>query len=245
MAKRVTRLHYEARYGQWVKRLHPEAKSFRMPGFSGELTADGALTVELTSPAESLGSAEAAVEPYLRVWEAESLLQANANAVSFRFVQADYDEAVITRAAAVECGAACTQPIDDIASPPRVLALSDLSKDLVDRFLEVVNSPNSLLASSYYYHHRLTTDVGDEPAAAARYCISRKVLKTLRILSSTRGDASSARKGPTSKVAVTPATDAELFWLRTALRRIAQHVILIDGGAPAPAALNMSDLPPL
>ena len=84
---------------------------------------------------------------------------------------------------------------------------------------------------------------GGRKAAASTFQISDRVLRTIRHLASTKGDAETLRKFEAG-MRLDPLTGAESSWLEAAIRRVVRRMGEHAAGVPL-VRITMDDLPKL
>jgi len=226
---------------------------FATSEFDGRLEGDE-LVVSMVEHYRSEEDARLAVEPYLRSWETNTLL--DGNRLKFVFVCGDVidrnpqpagEHRIIEARGHSSSTATVSATAVIIKSlyppPPTIFNRSPLVVAMVDRLEQYLKGGESLFTAAYYCVTAIerSADPSEEGSArkkaAAKYRIDLDVLKQLGTLSSERGSALEARKFGRPLP-----TDAERQWLEAAIGRLIRQIAAVDGGDEK-AYLSMGDLP--
>ena len=129
--------------------------------------------------------------------------------------------------------------------PPSQFALSPDAETLWQRYQVYLNGREPLASMGYACLTWLQSVEGGLPKLAEKYNISRDVLRTLRRLTSTVGDAQGARKFDANHQ-FRPYTGEEKAWVEAAIRALILRLggYAADPNTPLPK-LTMDDLPKL
>ena len=205
-------------------------------------------------PAEdfvSVQDARAAVEPFLRAWETEAALKDMEGVIRFRYsdaeikqLQPDADGNLVLQASvssSVRLSDTLIAVVTKAAYPepsPHFALTSDVDIATA-RWLGYRAGREPLLAVAYFILTVLETTFGSRSTAAASLAVDDKVLKTLGRLSSTAGDALTARK---MKAASSPLLNSERAWLEAAIPMLIRRRAEQAAGATM-QPIAMTDLP--
>ena len=229
----VETLHYVVFAEAGTEYIEPRPLLFSHP------LGDFAITSErLTfSPSEHFAvesESRAAVEPFLRAWEAESDLLVNPGTIRFRFERA----AIIDRdppppgahVMLVGVAAVCTVTATMTAvvgrrtypEPPLRFALTSQVEMVFRRWSAYRAGAEPLQSMVYFVLTVMEDQAGGRRHAARVFDIDEDILRTLGDLSSTRGNAANARKMP--RGGLRDLTGAETQWMETVIRRVVRRM---------------------
>ncbi len=214
---------------------------------------DGKLTVELSEHFPDEQSARQLVYPCLRSWEIETDLTANLGQLRFTFqnskiidrdppppgtTQVIYAQGIASMAAVGEnvtvkitCGKYPEPPTAFTTTPDVELAHL--------RWTQFREGKETLQGMAYFVLTLIETKSRTRREAATTYQISFDVLRKVGELSSTKGDAATARKAKFVEM-----TAKEKVWLDSTVKKIILRLGEHASGEPL-AELRMSDLPEL
>jgi hypothetical protein len=180
-------------------------------------------------PVASVEVARAVAEPRLRAWEIDAGVSYK-SPIEFRlrYVGADIvddgrsnvlhvEDRVHLGDAAVPFTSRMRYPV-----PPNIEAVPLEAEAIWARVGRYLTGEETLLSAAYFCFTVLKRDGEPKTQAAARLGIPTQVLDALSRLSSTRGDAMSARKMSDQ---LQPLTAQEEQWLRHALLEITRHLL--------------------
>ena len=215
--------------------------------------ADGKLTIELSEHFSDETQARQLVDPFLRSWEIETDLTANLGQIRFTYrnskiidrdppppgtSQVIYAQGIESMEAIggnvtvkITCGK-YPEPPGAFSTTPDV-ELAHL------RWTQFREGKETLPAMAYFVLDLIQTKLGGLTQAAEALQISRNVLTKVRVLSSWKGDASTARKADFQVM-----TGGESRWLEAAVKKIILRLGEHASGEPL-TKLTMSDLPEL
>jgi hypothetical protein len=241
----VTQLIYAIVPNEGFSFRDPPPTSLVRASFRG-VTSGGKLVVEPSVHFESSEAARADIEPHLRAWELYAALDGKPQ---LRFM---YESAKMIdrspggdRALHAEMGdvlilgdsvsfhvtaAAYPQPPEHFSYSPDVEALWN-------RYQAFRDGREPLLAMAYFCLSLIEGRCGSRRNAASVLQISPTMLNRLGELTSTRGDARTARKFGRQSTG-TPLSASEAQWIEQAVRSLIRHIGTIDGGGD-PAILTM------
>jgi hypothetical protein len=130
-------------------------------------------------------------------------------------------------------------------SPPNQFVLSPDAETLWHRYVGYLNGREPLASMGYACLTWLEAAEGARARVAAKYSIGIDVLQMLGRLTSTAGDAQTARKFEACRIP-TPYTGTEAAWVEAAVRALILRVgqWAADPNAPLPQ-LTLAELPPL
>jgi hypothetical protein len=231
--------------------------------------SEGVARFEMKEHYASEEEAKSVVEEFLRAWEIYTALRFGAAEMRFSFerphvidrkppppgttlVVALADRLTLKGEATV----ALTAVRRAYPAPPTGFRVSPNVGTLWDRYQHYREGREPLPGVAYFCLTFLETMAGGPPEGAARkrkisearkkaaqkYQIDENVLGKLGDLSSTRGDARTARKVTAN---MTPLSPAEAAWIDSATREIIRRVGEVDAGATGLPAITMKHLPPL
>ncbi len=249
----VERLHFRIEPPEGVRYDNPQPLTFT--NNLGRFDArEGSLTVEPVDHFASQKDALAALEPFLREWEISAALDANAERLHFAFVRAEVVDRAPSPTAHVmvaEPGgmlivggeATFTVTKRSYPPPPAAFRLTPEVQQAYGRWRDYRAGRERLLPTGYFVLTVAERLAGDRKAAARTFNIEEGVLHKFGELTSTKGDAASARKAP-KHGQFAPLSGEEEAWLHETIRRVIKRLGEHASGAPL-ALLRMSDLPPL
>jgi len=221
---------------------------------------DGGLSATPTAFFADEESARAALEPYLRAWEAHAeIVDPNDLRFEFSFVRSEVidrdpppPEVLPDGTSAISMSGGAVSRMSASGSfeighsrypdaPPEGFVVSPAVESLRARLRSVRTHPWTLTATAYYAKTALEDLAGGRPHAAEHFAISTNVLDTLGRLAS-KFDPAHGRK---FNEKADPLTSAELEWLRQALRAVIVRVGEVQGGATGLDQITLAALPPL
>jgi hypothetical protein len=197
--------------------------------------ADGELRFRPADHFSRSDEARTVIEPFLRAWEIQSDLSGNARRILFDYLRAD----VVDR----------NPPAADAPGAPRILCAEGASYGLsfgefhghlllrhypepptafrttpevemaYVRWNQFREGREPLQSMAYSVLTLMQSMAGDRARAAERFCVSRRVLDNVARLSSTKGDAATARKIDASK-GFSQLTEREGAWLKEVIPRL-------------------------
>jgi len=245
---RVCRLIYDLVTSTGVHGSPPPL-DVELEGFRGRLS-DGRLNLVAVAEWSHLEAAREALEPQLRAWELSALLERGAHVVEFRFAAGHLEEVTPDRRDAtisvsglgVSVGMASLQVVlGRYPEPPRAAGWNADVEAIARRYRAIVEGREPILAGGYAMLTALEVLAGDENRITEMFGISRRVLTRLGVITSRRGDMSTARKVQKD---LQPLDPAEKAWLERVLPAIVRRVSQRAAGV-VPTQLTLGDLPPL
>lgn len=211
--------------------------------------ANDKLTITMKQDCSSVEEARNLVDDYLRSWEIDDALRRGIKRIKFIFddvkiIDLNNPNSVIiyTEGLSLKLGGSGEVKFIEPSypNPPTSFKISPDVLTLWQRYEGHLNNREPLQQMAYYCYTFFKSQTGGWKGAAKTYRIDDKVLKKLSELSSTKGDAKTARKfnsyGPLSAV--------EIEWLRVAVRTIIRRVGEIDNDPSLPT-ITLNDLPKL
>ena len=199
-------------------------------------------------------SALHAIEPFLKSWEIESDLTSNIGTIRFKFENSEVIDrdppklgVAITgnlqagSAIVLGCGATITSVRSVFPDPPGNFGTSQNVEMAYRRWLGFKKNNEPLQSMAYFVLTILQENAGGSRGAARTYNIEPSVLKKTGELSSTKGDATTARKASATSIGL---SSIEKQWLEESVKKlIYQMGHYVSGGLPS--KLKMEDLPKL
>jgi hypothetical protein len=247
----VSHLRYSIRHGDDTSFVDPPGVHATTNSFEA-LLEEGILTVTMLEHFSSVDHARAVVDPYLRAWELQDELQGARTGIEFVYESAEVidrdppppgERKVVKLEAGLYSvsGMSATLHVGrrSYPPPPAQFAVTPDVETMWFRYRGYLSGREPLLAMAYFCLSVLEASAGGRDRAAAIYSVDREVLRKVGEFSSTRGDASSARKA--SGVG-TPLLDREAGWLDAAVRLLIARAAEVAGGRSA-ARITMKDLP--
>ena len=205
------------------------------------------LTCRPTAQFASARSAQAALDPHLRDWEAEFELR-QSQQIRFQFLGAHvvteppkpgvhqlsaYAVARSAGAAAILITAAAYPP-----PPSGRIRNTPLVERMRARLSDVRQGREKVPGAAYWLVTELEQHFG-QAAAPAAMNVSAALLKRLRKLSSQEHARQGRKAGPPGGQ---PLTDADLQWLRRAIEILVLRAAETEAGAPDPPLLTLADV---
>jgi hypothetical protein len=199
-------------------------------------------------------SALHAVEPFLKSWEIESDLTSNIGTIRFKFERSEIierdppkpSETIIGQfhsnsVTVMGCDGTITSVRSTYPDPPSNFDTSQNIEIAYRRWLGFKEGKESLQSMAYFVLTILQQNFNGNKKAAGAYNIEIAVLKKIGELSSTRGDATTARKVSASFMQL---SSVEMQWLEESVKKlICQMGIYVSGSTPS--KLKMEGLPKL
>lgn len=251
----VVALNYSVEHSDGISYDSPPPIEFETSECRYRL-ADGKLRCELIAHFADVGAARAIAEPLLRAWEVKSDLRGRTGDLRFRFespevVDRNPPEPGSNRVVAMialpgsfasafgtvstrETRRAYPEPPTDFTVNPNV-------DTLARRYDGYRSGREPLQGMAYFALTVVEVMGGGRKSAAERIGVDETVLRKIGELSSTRGDAESARKAGRD---LQPLTSEERVWLEAAVREMILRVGDTRSSAGRPV-LSMADLPTL
>lgn len=236
----------------------PIKHEHKAPHFRAHLES-GSLRIDFVDHFADELSAKRAVQPFLDAWEIDAALAYHRREFRFQFEHAEVIDrnpignlAGIAsghgRASATFGGATVTVGRPEYPRPPKAFVVTETVRQLWDRYEAAVDDREPATSVGYYCYTAITARASALPkakrvaAVAADLCVDAAVFTKLRDLTN-KGDPKIARKHSPKPV---PLTNAELHWIRMAVRVLTQRLgeRECDRGA-ALQQIIMADLPPL
>jgi hypothetical protein len=220
---------------------------------------DGRLTVTMKDHYASVEEARRAVWPFLDAWELDWALSHHGRREmkftyeSHKLVDRDpppLGASQTIQPFAVECVATVGVPTVVVGQrsyppPPSAFRVSPDVETLWDRYERSMLGREPLQGMGYFCLSSIEATYGGasnkRQATATALGVHVDVLGKIGELTSTRGDAQTARKGSTSG----PLTDAQTEWLKAAIREIIRRAGMLAAGSAPSRQLTMADLPRL
>jgi hypothetical protein len=222
---------------------------------AGELR-DGKLTVEITEHFADEDDARRAIDPFLRAWEIEADLNSNVGMIRFKFDRADLIDRdppppgtpQFIHAKAVATGIAVGNASLHVTyrkypRPPAVFRTTTEVEIAYHRWMGYRAGKEPLQSMAYSILTLLESSAGGRKRVAQTFQIDEAVLDRIGKLSSTKGDARTARKFRRGTV-LQELSSPEKQWLEQAIRRVIHRLGEHASGAPLPQ-ITLTDLPKL
>jgi hypothetical protein len=251
---RIKALHYRLRTTRsGFTFINPSPQEASTEAFDVRL-ADGVVTFTLRGHHSSLESALALVEPYLRSWMAQAMIELSEGLIRFEF--SDYvtqhtPDDTITTWGDIEQGKGSVSVSTSLAgrrrypAPPTDFAWSPDVELMLSRYMDNCEGREPLPSMAYFCLSVLTSRVGKEKEsrklAAAKYHIEYEILAKIAELSNL-GDDQLARKRHAQN---RPLRLEEEVWLREVARALIFQVGRHEANPSSPKLLTMGDLLPL
>jgi hypothetical protein len=253
----VERLHYDIDSEEGTSYRDPEPLAFTNP--LGRFEArDGKLIIEPTDHFPDEDAARDVIERFLKAWEIDADLESNIGTIRFKFLRTDVIDRdppppgtaqVITLPALagsvnISGGVASLHVIRrKYPAPPVAFQTTIDVERAYRRWLDFRSGRETLQSTAYFILTMVEAAVGDRKQAAKALNIELDVLRKIGELSSTRGDAATARKAPSSGV-YRELTGPESGWLEQATRRVIKRLGEHASGSVL-SRIGMADLPNL
>lgn len=250
----VQKLYYEIGSGEGISYENPEPLAFSNHLGAFELR-EGKLTVVPTEHFGDEEDARQAIKPFLQAWEIEADLNLNIGTIRFKFGRAelvDRDPSP-TRSHVINAKAGEMVMIGERVSfhltrskypQPPLAFRTTLEVDIAyRRWIAYREGKEPLQSVAYFILTMLESSAGGRGRAAQVFRIARPVLDTIGRLSSTRGDASTARKIKPGR-SLKELSGSEKQWLEQAVRRVIHRLGEHASGADLPL-ITLADLPKL
>jgi hypothetical protein len=217
--------------------------------------ADGVLTVTMKAHYATEDEARAAVRPFIRAWEIDGALKHGRPEFRFDFQRAN----VIDRAPpAPQTGPHLTINTGSVVvlgesvilrrssreyhGPPDGFTISPDVETLWDRYEGYLAGREPLPGMAYFCLTVIEAVYKGRKKAAPALNIDDEVLNKLGELTSTRGDAATARK---HKGPLMPLAASESEWIREVVKALIRRFGMFAAGTTIAAPLRMGDLPKL
>jgi hypothetical protein len=202
----VERLHYEIDSGEGVKYEDPETLTFTNALGSFD-ASDGKMTIVPGDHFSDEAAARAVIDPFLRAWEIRSDLELNIGTIRFKFLRADVIDrdpppASGTYAMLAGVGAlAISGTLSKLlvtrrrypAAPEHFRTTVDVER-AHSRWVAYRAGKEPLPSMAYFVLTLIKEATGSLQEAAQHLNVHVDVLRKVGELSSTRGDAATARK---------------------------------------------------
>lgn len=252
----IQTVHYAVGSGEGISYSNPESISFANHLGTFNLSK-GKLEITPTEHFPDEDAARQAVEPFLRAWEMEADLTSNVGMIRFEFDRAD----VIDRdplppgspqvlhvkgASSVSVAGSVTVHVtrSKYPKPPMHFRATPEVEHAYRRWLGYQAGKEPLQSMAYFVLTILEKHAaGSRKDAARSFLIDLPILSKIGELSSTKGDASTARKAGDGNQ-FQELSGAEKNWLENAVRRVicrlGEHAS--GGSLPLISARNLPDL---
>ena len=193
-----------------------------------------------------------AIEPFLKSWEMEADLTSNIGTIRFTFEKSNIIDRNPPKAGesikgemhsstkiAFGLKAEITAVMSKFPNPPRNFGTSENVEMAYRRWLGYKNNSEPLQSMSYFVLTILLESAGGQKNAARSYNIDTAILRKLGELSSTKGDATTARKAGAVLNELTP---QEKQWIEEAVKKMIYQMGVYVSGL-IPEKLEIRDLP--
>ena len=253
----VERLHYEIGTDEGISYRDPAPVEFSNKIGRFQLR-DGRLLFEPIEHFCDEEEARGAVEPFLHGWEMEADLTSNVGTIRFKFLRAELidrdppgpGESQVTRAKAASlvlmAGSVTVHlTCNKYPEPPSAFRTTPEVEMGYQRWLGFRSGKEPLQSMAYFVLTLLQSSAGNRNEAARVFQIEAEVLRTMARLSSTKGDAITARKVKVEHVQLLQdLTGTEKHWLEQAVRRLIRRLGEHASGVPL-TMITMQELPRL
>lgn len=213
--------------------------------------AKGRLKVNPSDHFPYEAAARAVVEPFLKLWEMGADLTYDLAMIKFKFERSEIidrdptklGETINATAPGRMGWGGVKATIQTLPStypnPPAAFTTTPTVELVYRRWLHFKDGKESLQSASYFVLTVIEEIAGGRKPAAITFNIEEGVLRKIGELSSTRGDADTARK---VEAAVADLTSAEKHWLEAATRKVIYRMGQHASGGPL-NSLTFADLP--
>lgn len=248
----VASLEYALRTDDSLTFNNPPPLEGDAAGFTYRL-ADGVLTVTMKYHYATQEDAVEAVRSFIQAWELDYALRQGRRELRFSFVRSNIIDRQPTPGHVLLVGTAkftiTAHPVTlmvtrrQYPAPPASFAASPDVQTLWNRYEGHLLGREPLPSMGYFCLSVVQALYGGRAKAVGALNIDRPVLDTLGLLTSERGDATTARKqeGKTLQ----PLAPSEERWIHETLRLMIRRVAMERAGAVSSAPLTMNDLPKL
>jgi hypothetical protein len=249
----VERLHFRIEHNERTVYEKPEPIHVQNEIGTFE-TVNGDLVVSPGQHYASVPDARTVVEPFLRAWECHADLDDGIGVIRFKYFRADVLDrdpkpgSVAVALGTTEVIGTADRVIAQMArtvypAPPVNFAVSPDLETCLLRWKRYREGREPLQSMAYFVYTYVTAFLGggDVKAVSEHLSVSRPVLDKIRILASTKGDASTARK-VNAKAPFVELTSAEEGWLDQAVGQVIRRIGEVASGAKVPL-ITMADLP--
>lgn len=246
-------IHYAVGSNEGISYSDPELISFSNHLGTFDL-ADSKLHIEPIEHFSKEEDARRAVEPFLQAWEMEADLNSHVGMIRFTFERVELidrdppppgsDQVIHVKASAmVIVGASVSLHITcrKYPQPPNMFRATPEVQHAYQRWIGFRAGKEPLQSMAYFVLTLLESAAGSRPNAARSFNIESDVLSTIGKLSSTKGDASTARKASPG-TQFQELTGAEKQWLEKVLPLIIHRLGEHASGAPL-TPISSSELP--
>lgn len=247
----VQTLYYKISSHESISYKNPEPIHFT--NNMGEFNlAEGHLKVKPIEHFADEATVRTVVESFLRSWEMEADLTSNLGTIRFQFERSEIIDRdppkpgephiVHARASggiAFGFNATIHIQLSKYPKPPAMFTTTPEVELTYRRWIRFKEGKESLQSISYFVLTVIENIAGGRRLAAITFSIEEGVLKKIGELSSTRGDADTARK---AKAALLDLTSAEKHWLEEATRKLVYRIGQHASGGPL-NILTFADLP--
>ncbi len=251
----VVSLRYRVESSKYVSYVDPPAISWDTEVFHATL-AEGILLCEMKEHFASVQAARAVIDAMLRGWEIDAAVRRSRDELRFVYEDAviiDRDPPVagtVTGVAKLVMGETtmsgrATFHINRATypTPPTRFNATPNVETMWQRYQGYLDQREPLLSMAYFCLTLIEVDAGGRSAAASKYRVDETVLRKLGELTSTRGDATTARKF-TRATNTNPLKGEEIAWIEAAVKALILQVGAVNTSDPT-TSLTMSDLPAL
>ncbi|CAG0963332.1 hypothetical protein MYXO_00885 [Myxococcaceae bacterium] len=202
--------------------------------------ANGLLRVDLRLPTDSISEARAHIDPVVRAWEFEAEIRMGFPVIKFEFTPAVAVGATSQRSP--ETNGATELVIATRYPPAPTIAVTSEMENVWERYTRArLGIGESVESAVYYGLTVIEAQFGSRPKAAAALNLPHGVLSKLGELSSTRGDAATARK---SRASGEPLNRSEKKWIDHSIRYALLQLGHLAAGL-APPEIEAGALPDL
>jgi hypothetical protein len=220
------------------------------------LLADGKLKIEPDIHFREIEEARKLVEPLLRSWEIDIALRYGSPELSFKYETAELIDRnppppgspvtlQLQTGEMVSLGMRVTLHVGrgKYPDPPLTFRTNPEVETLWHRYEQYGRGQEPLPSMAFFCLTLLEEIAGSRAQAAKQFGISQPVLNKMGELTSTRGDASSARKYGAVATGG-PLIGPEVRWLEEAVRAIIRRVGEVNSAVTL-TTIALNDLPPL
>lgn len=249
----VEAIHYKIGSVETISYENPKPMTFS--NHLGEFSlSDGKLRITPVEHFAGENEARTALEPFLRAWEINTDLNSNFGMVRFEFERVELvDRApplpggsiVVTLegASMVMIGSSVIVRLTcrEYPNPPTAFSATPEVMHAYRRWLRYRAGNEPLQSMAYFVLTLIESAAGGRPLASQTFQIHPDILNTMGRLSSTKGDAITARKAISQKQ-FQDLSPAEKQWLEEAVRCVVQRLGEHASGAQG-SVITMAKLP--
>ncbi len=251
----VQSLNYMVSSGEEITYQDPKPILFTNNLGTFELS-DGHLRIEPADHYPDEDDYRQIIEPFLRAWEIEADLNSKIGMIRFNFDRAEVidlnppppgsSQVIQVKAAEfVLVGESVSFHLTkkNYPQPPITFRVTPEVEQAYHRWVGYRNGREPLLSMAYFILTLIESMAGNRDGAANLFQIDIQVLRMIGRLSSTKGDASIARKVSTN-IQLEELSSSETHWLEETIRKIILRLGEQASGTQL-SQISINDLPPL